>query len=144
MSAVRGDRLIERRLGHEIPVRDRLVREVDHRHVAQVGIGARTEPQLRGCRCQADVDRQLAEFAQGVEQAVFRRRRNGEDDNVDPRGPRKRDQVFDIAEMRVAMDLRGCTVAESVIEDAADPNVRVLVPFEGCDEFFARRPRCRR
>jgi hypothetical protein len=55
---------VEDPLGNRIPVGDRPVEDVEHRHGTDVGIGAGTEPELVGVRGEADVERQDPELLQ--------------------------------------------------------------------------------
>ena len=48
------DDFVEQPFHHYVPVGDRAVEDVDHRHVADVGIGARAEAQLVGVRSETE------------------------------------------------------------------------------------------
>src|SRR5689334_5521417 len=74
----RADHAIEQPFHHEIPVGDRRLENVEGWHLAQIGIGAGTKPQLVGVRRQPDVDWQHPQFFQHLENARFRRNRQCE------------------------------------------------------------------
>ena len=72
-----------------VPVGDRLVGDVDERHVADIGIGARPEPELVAVRRQADIDRQHPQLLEQLEQAPLGRDRQRHDEEIEPRVPRE-------------------------------------------------------
>ena len=98
-SASAADDLVEQPLHHDVPVGDRLVEHVEHRHVADVGIGARAEAQLVGVRREADVDRQHPELLEHLQDAALGRDRQREDHEVDARAAGEFDEVVDRAEL---------------------------------------------
>ena len=93
---------VEGALGDRIPVVDRLVENVEHRHRADVGIGARAEPQLVGVRRQPDVDRQHPELLQQRQHARLGGQRQRHDQHVDARDAGELDQLGDVAELGIA------------------------------------------
>ena len=62
---------VERPLDDDVPVGDRLVEDVEERHRADEGVGARPEAQLVGVRRQADVDRQHPELLRAAARRRF-------------------------------------------------------------------------
>ena len=93
---------VEGALGHRVPVVDRLVENVEHRHRADVGIGARTEAQLVGMRRQADVDRQHPQLLQQRQHPRLGGQRQRHDQHVDARDAREINQLGDVAELGIA------------------------------------------
>ena len=136
----RADDTVEGRLDDHVPVGDRLVEDVEHRHRADPRIGARAEPQLVGVGGQANVDRQNPELAQHLEDAFFRRDRQGEDDEIDARAAREFHEIVDRAEFREADHDIGRTIVGAIVEHAADAQIGVTLGGEFAQHLFARRP----
>ena len=121
----RADHAVEHRLDHHVPVGDRLVENVEHRHVADVGIGARAEPQLVHVRGEPHVDRQHPQLAHHLQDALFRRQRQRHEDEIDARQARELDEIIDRAELRDAADDQRRAIVAAVVEHAADAQVGV-------------------
>ena len=68
-----------------IPVGDRFVDNVEHRQLADIGIGARPEAQAVGVRRETDVDRQHPQLAQHRENALLGGDGQREDHQIDAR-----------------------------------------------------------
>ena len=64
---------VENPLGDQIPIGDRLVENVEHRHLTDMRIAARAEAQIVGMGGKADVGRQDPEFLQEFKDAFFGR-----------------------------------------------------------------------
>ncbi len=62
---------VEQPLRDGIPVPDRFVENVKHRHLADVGIGTRAKAQLVGMRRNADIDREHPKLSQKLENACL-------------------------------------------------------------------------
>ena len=85
---------------HDVPVGDRLVEHVEHRRLADIGIGARPKAQPVGVRGEADVDRQHPELAQHLQDALLGGDRQREDHEIDAGRAREFDEIVDVAELR--------------------------------------------
>ena len=133
------DDLVEGGFDEHIPIGDRLVENVDHRHVADIGIGAGPEAQLVGMRGEPDVDRQHPELAQHLQQALLRRNRQGENDEIEPRAPGEFDQFVNAAELRETRDDIGRARVGAVVEDAKDAQIAVVLSGERAQHGFGRR-----
>ena len=129
---------VEGALGDRIPVVDRLVEDVEHRHRADVGIGARAELQLVGMRREADVDRQHPELLQQREHARLGGQRQRHDQHVDARDAGELDQLGDGAELGIAGDERRRAAVVAVVEDAADADVVVGLLLDRADQRLGR------
>ena len=114
-------------LEDDVPVGDRLVEHVEHRHAADIGIGARPEAQLVGMCAASRMSIGSTHSLRSIcEQALLGGDRQGEDDEVDPRVAGEVDEVVDVAELRVAADDVGRAVVVAVVEDAADAQIGVV------------------
>ena len=128
---------VEGRLDHHVPVGDRLVEDVEHRNVADVGIGARAEAQLAHVRGEPHVDRQHPQLAHHVEHALFGGQRQRHQDEVDAGAAGELDQVVDRAELGNAGHHLGAAVAAAVVEHAADAQIRVGLVRERAHQRLA-------
>ena len=139
------DEAVEQHLGHHVPVGDRLVEDVEHRDVADIGIGARPEAQLVRVRGQPDIDRQHPQLLEHLQDAPFRRDRQREDHQVDAGAAGELDQIVDRAELAAAGHGGGRTIVAAVVEQADDAHVVVALRQDGVDQALAalrrRRPR---
>ena len=113
--------------------------DVEHRHIADVGIGARAEPQLVGVRGEPDVDRQHPQLLQHLQDAVFRRDRQREDHQVDAGAPCKLDEIVDGAELAFAGAFDAGALVAAVVEQADDLDAGVLLLVQFLDHVAARR-----
>ena len=123
----RADDLVEQPFHHDVPVRDRPVEHVEHRHVADIGIGARPEPQLVGVRGQPDVDRQHPKLLEHLQDAAFRRDRQREDHEIDPGLAGELDEVVDGAELGHAVADRRAAVVAAIVEHADDAHIGIAL-----------------
>ena len=130
---------VEQPFHHHVPVGDRAVEHVDHRHAADVGIGARAELQLVGVGGEPDVDRQHPQLLQHLQDAAFRRDRQREDHQVDAGAARELDQVVDAAELALAGAFGAAAVVAAVVEEADDLDAGVLLPAQFLDHLLAHR-----
>ena len=132
------DDLVEQPFHHDVPVGDRAVEHVEHRHRADVGVGARAEPQLVGVRREADVDRQHPELLEHLQDARLGRDRQREDHEVDAGAAREFDEVVDRAELLQAGAGGGRAVVAAVVEHADQAHVRLALALQRGDEMLAR------
>ena len=103
------DDLVEQPFHHDVPIGDRAIENIEHRDVADIGIGARTKPQFVGVGGEPDVDRQHPQLLQHLQDAAFRRDRQREDDEIDAGVAGELDEVVDGAELGNAVAARrGC------------------------------------
>ena len=133
----RADDLVEQPFHHDVPVRDRLVEHVEHRDVADVGVGARAEAQLVGMCRQADVDRQHPQLLQHLQDARFRRDRQREDHQVDAGAAREFDQIVDRAELEKPGHHIGRAFVAAIVERADDADVTVALRRDRVDQRSA-------
>ena len=132
------DQLVEQPLHHDVPVGDRPVGDVEHRHVADVGIGTWAELQLVRVRREADVDRQHPQLLEHLQDARFRRYWQREDHKVDAGESGELDEVIDSAELGLAGTQDRRAVFAAVIEQADEAHVAVGLRVERRDQRFAR------
>ncbi len=76
-----------------------------------------------GVRGEADVDGQDAEFAQHRQDALLRRDRQRENDDIDPRASCESDEIVNRAELLEAFDKDGRAGVAAIVEDAEDPKL---------------------
>ncbi len=131
------DDFVEQPLHHHVPIGDRPVGDVEHRHLADVGIGARAELQLVGMGRQPDVDRQHPQFLQHLQDAALRRNRQREDHQIDARAPSEFHQVIDRAELALAGAFHAGAIVAAVIEQPDDLDAAVLLPPQLLDHMRA-------
>ena len=134
------DDLVEQPFHHDVPIGDRAVEHVEHRHAADIGIGARPETQLVAMRRQADVDRQHPELLEHLQDAVFGRDRQREDHKIDAGAAREFDEIVDGAELLQAAAGGGCAVVAAVVEHADHAHVAVRLRAQRTDQAFAGSP----
>ena len=103
----RADHFVEQPFHHHVPVGDRLVEHIEHRNVAEIGIGAGPEMQLVRMRGQADVDWKHPELLQHLQDAAFGRNRQRKDHQIDAGAAREFDEVVDRAELAQTGDRVG-------------------------------------
>ncbi len=133
----RADDLVEQPFHHDVPVGDRLVEDVEHRDVADIGIGARAEAQLVGVRGEADVDRQHPELLEHLQDAAFRRDRQREDHQIDAGVAGELHEIVDGAELGHAGAARRAALVAAVVEHADDADVGIALRGERADQRFA-------
>ena len=123
------DDFVEQIFHHHVPVGDRPVEYVEHRNVAEIGVGAGAEAQLVGMCREPDVDRQHPQLLEHLQDAAFGHDRQREDHEVDTAPPRELDQVIHRAELsRAGFRLRRAVVA-AVVKQADHANVGItLIP----------------
>ena len=131
------DDFVEQPFHHHVPVGDRAVEDVDHRHIADVGIGARAEAQLVGVRGKPDVERQHPQLLQHLQDALFSRDRQREDDEIDAGAAAELNQVVDAAELAVAGGFGAGAVVGAVVEQADDLDAGILLPAQFLDHLGA-------
>ena len=139
-AAAAADDLVEQPFHHHVPVGDRLVEHVEHRDVADIGIGARPEAQLVGMRREPDVDRQHPQLLQHLQDARLGRDRQREDHEVDAGAAREFDEVVDRAELGEPAHDVGRAVVAAVVEHADHADVGVALRLERLDQRSPRSP----
>ncbi len=133
----RADDLVEQPFHHDVPIGDRPVENIEHRHVADIGIGAGTKPQLVGVRGKADIDRQHPELLQHLQDAAFRRNRQRENDQIDAGVARELDEIVDGAELGYAVAACRAAIVAAVVEYADDVHVGIALRRERRDQRLA-------
>ena len=88
---------------------------------------------------QANIDGQNLKLLQQVQQALFRRDRQGDDQQVQARIARIFHELVDIAELGIAGDDRRDPVGAAIVEHPDDPNIRIGGRLEGLDEILGLR-----
>ena len=129
---------IEGALGDRIPVVDRPVENVEHRHRADEGIGARAKLQRVGMRRQPDIDRQHPQLLQQLQHAHFGGQRQRHDQHVDAGDAGELDQFGNGAELGIAGNDRRRALVAAIVEDAADADIVVGLLFDRADQHFGR------
>ena len=119
----RADDFVEQPFRHHVPVGDRLVENVDHRDVADIGIGARPKPQLVGVRGEADVDRQHPELFQHLQDAALGGNRQREDHQINPGVAGDLDQVVHRTKFLHALAACRAALIVAIVEYADDAHV---------------------
>ena len=130
---------VEGLLDDDVPVGDRLVEQVEHRHLADIGIGARPEAQPVGVGGEADVDRQHPQLAQHLQDALLGGDRQREDDQIDARRAGEVDQIVDVAELRIAFDGVGRALVAAVVEHAEQAHLGLVVLGQFAQQLGAER-----
>ena len=139
ISASSADDLVEQPFHHDVPIGDRAVENVEHRHVADIGIGAGTEPQLVGVRGEPDIDRQHPELFQHLQDAAFRRDRQREDHEIDAGLAGEFDEIVDGAELGHAFAHRRRALVAAIVEGADNVHVGIALAGHRRDQRFAAR-----
>ena len=123
------DDFVEQIFHHHVPVGDRPVEHVEHRHVAEIGVGAGAEAQLVGMRREPDIDRQHPKLLEHLQDAAFGHDRQREDHEIDAGPPRELDQIVHRAELARSGDRLRRTVVAAVVEQADHADVGIaLIP----------------
>ena len=135
ISASAADDDVEAALGKRIPAGNRPVEQVEEGYFADIGIGARREPQPAAERGEADIGRQDEELAQDCGQPLFRTGRKRDQEQIDPRHAGEGDEFGDRAELGMPRDLVGRARIGAIIENAADPDPRRRVALERLDQL---------
>ena len=127
MSASAADDFVEQPFHHHVPVGDRPVEHVEHRHVAEIGVGAGAEAQLVGMRREPDIDRQHPQLLEHLQDAALGHDRQREDHEIDAGPPRELDQIVDGAELARAGDRLRRAVVAAVVEQADHAHVGIAL-----------------
>ena len=136
-AATAADHPVEQPFHHQIPVGDRRLEHVERRHLAEIGIGARTEAQLVGVRGQSDIDRQHPQLLQHFQDAGLRRDRQREQHEVDAGAAGEFDDVVDLAELRAAGARIERAVVVAVVEHAEHVDVGIVLLVQRLDQLLA-------
>lgn len=91
---------VEAALGNGVPIGNRLVEDVEHGDIADMGVAARAETQIVGVGGEPDVDRQDPELLQKLQNALLRRQRQRDDQHVDARQARELHGFVDRSKFR--------------------------------------------
>ncbi len=101
-------------------------------------IGLRSEFELGGLAGDADVDGEFPKPFQHLQQAVFGRQRDSDDNQVNAILAGVLRKLRNLAELLVFAHRFGAAHIESVIEDTDDLNVDIVRSLQGFDCVFGR------
>src|SRR5579875_1249958 len=138
--AERTDNPVEAMFDDEVPVRDRLLENIDERNRAGVGIGMGPELQLAHMRRKANIDGQDPQLAQHLQEPLLGRDRQREDDEIYACSAREFEKIVDRAELRKAGDDVRRTFVGAVVENAEDLQVGRRLRKKLLEQSIGRRP----
>ncbi len=133
-----GDDLVFDRLDDAAPVAERLVEDIEERHVADVGVGPRPVVQFLRIGAEADIDRQYPKPFENLQQPFFGRQRQGDQQQVDAGPAHELDEFGDIAKLGQAADLWRRAHVVAVVEHADNRNIGCVRSRQRGHEFGRR------